>query len=174
VKCLSPEDAMIALKNILIATDFEEAADAALTYARALAQPFGATLHVLHVTGDIRLTATGAELYLTVDTDLQREVDEAARQRLADLVIDSDGSGPPTRTVVRTSNAPAAVIVQYARENAIDLIVMGTHGRRGMAHLLMGSVAERVVRTAPCPVLTVHHPEHEFVVPDALVAVAKA
>ena len=50
---------------------------------------------------------------------------------------------------------------------------MGTHGRGAMAHLLMGSVAERVVRTAPCPVLTVRHPEHEFVVPDALVAVAK-
>ena len=51
---------------------------------------------------------------------------------------------------------------------------MGTHGRGGVAHLLMGSVAERVVRTAPCPVLTVRHPEHEFVLPDALVAVAKA
>jgi nucleotide-binding universal stress UspA family protein len=54
------------------------------------------------------------------------------------------------------------------------LIVTGTNGRGGVAHLLMGSVAERVVRTAPCPVLTVRHPEHEFVIPDALVAVARA
>ena len=73
-----------------------------------------------------------------------------------------------------TSNAPAVAIVDYARRERIDLIVTGTHGRGAVAHLLMGSVAERVVRTAPCPVLTVRHPEHEFVVPDALVAVAKA
>jgi nucleotide-binding universal stress UspA family protein len=65
-------------------------------------------------------------------------------------------------------------IVGYAKENDVDLIIMGTHGRGAIAHLLMGSVAERVVRTAPCPVLTVRHPEHEFVLPDALAAVAKA
>ena len=69
-----------------------------------------------------------------------------------------------------TAISPAAAIVDYARREQIDLIVMGTHGRGGVAHLLMGSVAERVVRTAPCPVLTVRHPEHEFVLPDALVA----
>jgi nucleotide-binding universal stress UspA family protein len=65
-----------------------------------------------------------------------------------------------------------AVITQYATDERIDLIVMGTDGRRGVAHLLMGSVAERVVRAASCPVLTVHHPEHEFIIPDmpALVA----
>ena len=65
----------------------------------------------------------------------------------------------------------AATIVAYAREKDIDLIVVGTHGRGLAAHLLMGSVAERVVRTAPCPVLTVRHPQREFVTPDALVAV---
>ena len=73
-----------------------------------------------------------------------------------------------------TSNAPAAAIVDYAKDKRIDLIVAGTHGRGGVARLLLGSVTERVVRTAPCPVLTVRHPEHEFVIPDALVAVAKA
>jgi nucleotide-binding universal stress UspA family protein len=80
----------------------------------------------------------------------------------------------PTRQVLLSSHAPASTIVEYARQEGIDLIVTGTHGRGGVAHLLMGSVAERVVRTAPCPVLTVRHPEHEFVIPDALVAVAKA
>ena len=65
-------------------------------------------------------------------------------------------------------------IVNYAKEIGSDLIVMGTHGRGPMAHLLMGSVAERVVRLAGCPVLVVRHPEHGFVVPDALAVVAKA
>jgi nucleotide-binding universal stress UspA family protein len=73
-----------------------------------------------------------------------------------------------------TSAAPALAIVEYASANGIDLIVVGTHGRRAVAHLLMGSVAERVVRTAPCPVLTVRHPEHEFIRPDTLVAAAGA
>ena len=73
-----------------------------------------------------------------------------------------------------TSGAPASAIVDYANEARIDLIIMGTHGRGTVAHMLMGSVAERVVRTAPCPVLTVRHPEREFVLPDALAAVATA
>ena len=68
--------------------------------------------------------------------------------------------------------SPPAAIIQYARDHDIDLVVIGTHGRGPFSHLLMGSVAERVVRTAPCPVLTVHHPEHEFVFQEALVAVA--
>jgi nucleotide-binding universal stress UspA family protein len=70
--------------------------------------------------------------------------------------------------VVRTSNATAAAIVDYAKTLNADLIVMGTHGRGPVSHLFIGSVAERVVRTAPCPVLTVRHPEREFVAPDAL------
>jgi hypothetical protein len=68
----------------------------------------------------------------------------------------------------------AFAIVNQAKEAEIDLIVMGTHGRGGFGHLLMGSVAEKVVRSAPCPVLTVRHPEHEFVLPDALVAIARS
>jgi len=76
--------------------------------------------------------------------------------------------------VVRVSTSPALEIATYAREQKVDLVVMGTHGRGAMAKLLMGSVAERVVRTAPCPVLTVRHPQHEFVLPDALVAVSRA
>jgi nucleotide-binding universal stress UspA family protein len=69
--------------------------------------------------------------------------------------------------VLETSDSPAEEIVKYAKAHTIDLIVMGTHGRGAVAHLLMGSVAEKVVRTAPCAVLTVRHPQHEFVVPDA-------
>jgi nucleotide-binding universal stress UspA family protein len=105
--------------------------------------------------------------------DVQREVDAFARKELERLV-GSEGGGPPTKLLILTSNAPAGLIVQYAKNQQIDLIVMGTHGRKAIEHFLMGSVAEKVVRTAPCPVLTVRNPEREFVLADTLAARAKA
>ena len=164
---------MITLKNILVATDFSQPSDAAFSYGRALARTFNATLHVVHVVGHISSLIYGAEAYSVSIPELQEEIETAARKQMADLVVDSDGS-PLMRPVLLTSDAPAVAIVDYAGREHIDLIVTGTNGRGGMAHLLMGSVAERVVRTAPCPVLTVRHLEHEFVIPDALVAVTKA
>ena len=165
---------MITLKNILVATDFSEPSDAALTYGRALARSFNATLHVVHVVGNLSSVVYGAEAYTVDMPELQREIEDAARAQLAGRVVDNDEHPIPTRPVLLTSDAPAAAIVDYAGRERIDLIVTGTHGRGGVAHLLMGSVAERVVRTAPCPVLTVRHPEHEFVTADALVAVTRA
>ena len=165
---------MIRLERILVATDFGDAADAALAYGRELARNFGARLHVLHVAENVLTRAFGAEGYLHSYPELQGEIEDAARQQLDSMVSAEDRETLSARTVLLTSNMPAYTIVGYARDQNIDLIVMGTHGRKAFAHLLMGSVAERVVRTAPCPVLTVRHPEHEFVLPDALVAVAKA
>ena len=159
---------MIALKNILVATDFGDASDAAWTYGRALARTFGATLHVLHVTEDVSLNSFATEAYAASIPGLQREVDEEARKKLDALIADNDACGPSARAIVLSSTAPALAIVECAKDRAIDLIVVGTHGRGALAHLMMGSVAERVVRLAPCPVLTVRHPEHEFVYPDAL------
>lgn len=163
---------MIALRNVLIATDFGEAADVALAYARALASRFGATLHVLHVVESIYIAAVGPENYVAMAPQLQREVEKTAAKRLDELLIDSDRSGPPARPAILTSSAPASAIVDYARDHDIDLIVMGTHGRGALAHIVMGSVAESVVRLAPCPVLTVRHPEREFVRPDVPAPVA--
>jgi len=165
---------MITLKRILVATDFSEAADAALAYGRELARTVDARLDVLHVAANVFARAVGVEGYVAAYPQIQREVDDAARNQLDRLVTDEDRALLDARAVIRTSNSPAAEIVAYAREAGVDLIVMGTHGRGAMAQLLMGSVAERVVRTAPCPVLTVRHPEHEFVLPDALVAAARA
>ena len=165
---------MITLKNILVATDFSEPSDAALTYGRALARHFQATLHVVHVVGHVSSAVYGAEGFATSMPELQQEIENAARKQLDDLLVDNDEQPLPTRRVLATSNAPALAIVEYAGREHIDLIVTGTHGRGAVSHLLMGSVAERVARTAPCPVLTVRHPEHEFVVPDTLVAVAKS
>jgi nucleotide-binding universal stress UspA family protein len=164
---------MILLKNILVATDFGEASDVALTYGRALARTFEATLHVLHVAENVFTRSIGGDAYIAVFPDLQREIEGAALQRLSELLFDEDRTRLGAKAVCLASNTPAAAIVAYATDARIDLIVLGTHGRGAVAHLLMGSVAERVVRTASCPVLTVRRPEHEFVTPDALVAVAR-
>ena len=162
---------MIAMKNILVATDFGEAADNALVYGRELAQRFDATLHVLHVAENVYISAFGAETYASFAPDLQRELEEAAHKRLAEAIIDSDGSGPRTVPAVMTSSSPAFAIIDYAREHGIDLIIMGTHGRGALGHVLMGNVAERVVRLAPCPVLTIRQRERDFIRPDGLVPV---
>jgi nucleotide-binding universal stress UspA family protein len=163
---------MIALKNILVATDFGEASDAALTYGRALARCFNSTLHVLYVCENVFTRGLGSDAYVAVFPDLQKDVEDTSRKQLEELLTDQDRRDVNAKPVILTSNMPALAIVQYAKDAEIDLIVMGTHGRGAVAHLLMGSVAEKVVRTAPCPVLTVRHPEHDFIVPDTLAAVA--
>jgi len=164
---------MIALKNILVATDFGEAADAALAYGRELARTFDSALHVLNVADDVYVRL-GGDAYVAVLPDLQKDLEAEAKKQLDALLVDNDPTPLPIKKVVLTSSATAAAIVQYATDRNIDLIIVGTHGRGAVAHLLMGSVAERVVRTAPCPVLTVRHPEHDFVVPDALAVTAHA
>src|SRR4029453_11201549 len=101
-----------------------------------------------------------------VDPSLQRELEAGARQQLEAVISPEDRERRRARGIVLTSNSPAAAIVEEAEEEGVDLIVLGTHGRGAIGHLLVGSVAERVVRTASCPVLTVRHPEHEFVVAE--------
>jgi nucleotide-binding universal stress UspA family protein len=164
---------MVTLKRILVATDFGEAADVALSYGRELARTFGASLDVLHVADNVGARAFAGDGYVVAYPELQREIEEAAARQLDAIICDEDRAVLGARPIIRTATSAALAIVDYAREAHVDLIIMGTHGRGAMAHLLMGSVAEKVVRTAPCPVLTVRHPEHEFVLPDALVAVAK-
>ena len=162
---------MVTLKKVLVATDFGEASAAALRYGRAIAMAFGAKLHLLHVTEDLALGAfSGVEGYATFPAGVQEDIDRAERQQTEALLTENDRRWLNAEAVTITSERTAATIVKYARENAIDLIVVGTHGRRAFARLMMGSVAERVVRTAPCPVLTIHSLQHEFVAPDVDVA----
>ena len=166
---------MIALKQILVATDFSEPSTSALAYGRELARSFGAALTVLHVADDTMSRAYGIDGgVLLTEPELQRQLEADALTDVNALISDEERVQLQARGVVLSSTAPAAAIVAYAHDSHIDLIVMGTHGRSGFAHLLMGSVSERVALTASCPVLTVRHPEHEFVLPDALVAVTKA
>ena len=165
---------MIALKKVLVASDFSEPSDAALAYGRELARSFGAQLVVLHVVENLLTHVVGGDGFVLTDPDLQAAVEAEGKKRVDSLISDEDRLVLRAQGVIVTSNAPAIAIVDYAKSSAINLIVIGTHGRGAMAHLLMGSVAEHVVRIAPCPVLTVRHPEREFVLPDALMAVTKA
>jgi len=154
---------MLDIKNVLVATDFSEWSDAAIIYARALAGTFGARLHILHA---VEFVATADVMGVAVP-DLYKGVESAARQQLEGLISETDREIFGARPVLVTGGTPAQAIIDYAKKAEIDLIVLGTHGRRGLSHMVMGSVAERVVRLAPCPVLTVRQPEREFVVPRA-------
>ncbi|HUF46920.1 MAG TPA: universal stress protein [Vicinamibacterales bacterium] len=159
---------MIQLKHILVATDFSEPSGVALDYGRELSRAFGATLHVVHAVDLLaaRLPMTQGHGY---DVDhLQKEVEEAGREALGRLVTDEDRAKLHARPVVVSGLSAWDAILDYARDHVVDLIVIGTHGRSALSRLMMGSVAERIVRTSPCPVLTVRHPEHEFLRPDAL------
>ena len=158
---------MVTLKKVLVATDFGEASAAALRYGRAIATALGAKLYLLHVTEDLALSAfSGVEGYATFPAEVQEDLERTEWQHTEALLTENDRRELNAEAVTLTGTRTAATIVEYARTNAIDLIVIGTHGRRAFARLMMGSVAERVVRTAPCPVLTVHSLQHEFVVPD--------
>ncbi len=162
---------MIALKQVLVPTDFSEPSDAALAYGRELARAFGAKLHVLHVAESLMTTA-GIEYFSASLPEVQAGIEEAARKKLQTIITAQDREELQAEVAVRTWTSPAAGILEYAKEEDIDLIVMGTHGRGAMSRFLIGSVAERVVRTAPCPVLTVHRPEHDFLAPDVVALVA--
>ncbi len=155
-------DVVITLRRILVPIDFSPHSEQALKYAVALAEKFEAQLFLVHAFQDLTIYQTEvvsgappimppvAQLTASARGDMDRLVEEKQLQRF----------NAQTQIV---EGAPVEEIVDHAKEKDIDLIVMGTHGRGWLAHALMGSVAEKVVRKAPCPVLTVRLAEHEFV-----------
>lgn len=149
---------MVRITRILVPTDFSDTSDAALRYARTLADTFGASLHLIHAFDDpYAAGALAPEVYGTIPEELRESALRAAETNLRERLPEVDQERlRGSREIVM--GAPAPAIVKYATGNDVDLIVMGTHGRGGVAHLLLGSVAEKVVRTAPCPVLTVREP----------------
>ena len=151
---------MIALKQILVATDFSEPSEVALKYGQDLARSYGATLHVMHVIEDMG-AYYGAEVGFAL-ADVERNVEAAVRRELDATIARHADKLNVVATVKRATNA-AHAITAYATANPIDLLIVGTHGRGAMSRFLMGSVAERVVRSAPCPVLTVRARERDFV-----------
>lgn len=145
---------MRPLARMLVPTDFSSPSDLALEYAADMASRYGASIHLLHVMEDPALTAAYPDVYFVEFPALRQEMIEDAERRLAESLTQRVPANVKTTTHVVTGR-PARVIAQEATDRGIDLIVMGTHGRGGLAHLMLGSVAERVLRMAPCPVLTV-------------------
>jgi len=155
---------MVPIRRILFPTDFSEHAEYAWPFALQFAQEFGAEVHLLHVVAPPpRLTEAYSlqfdpEKFAAVLTaEAHASLDRLVRAAAKDSTI---GFRPEVRIGVDFHE-----IIDYARKQEIDLIVMATHGRTGLAHALVGSVAEKVVRKAPCPVLTVKHPTMKFEMP---------
>lgn len=152
---------MITLKNLLVPTDFSDHSFAAAEYAVELAQRFKAKIHILHVVEEPVATIPLLEVYGAPS----REEYEAAAQAMLDNWPLPDGAEECEVERRLHHGTPFVQILHDARDHDIDLIVMGSHGRGMMAHLLLGSVAEKVVRKAACPVLTIRPEDHQFVHP---------
>jgi nucleotide-binding universal stress UspA family protein len=153
----------LQIGKIICAVDFSEYSDHALRYALYFAKTFGADLQVLHV---VELPFLPSYSLAGVP-DLSipsEEIEEAARKKLGELVTKCRAEYAKVEGQVRTGTA-FVEIIGYAREVEADLIIVGTHGRTGLRHMLIGSVAEKIVRKAPCPVLSVKHPHHRFEMP---------
>lgn len=142
-------------KNILLPTDGSQGVARALDCAVAIALKFGAKIHVLHVIEVVWLVFNYPEYSGLIDERIGDKLREGGVQIVEDTVESIRAAGIEAVEGSVREGSPAEVILQYARENAIDLIVMGTHGRRGLNRLLLGSVAEEVVRRSEVPVLTV-------------------
>ena len=146
---------MLEIKRILVPTDFSAASELALRYGQEMAKTFGATLNVFHVADDpVLFAATTSDKY-------RSEAIGKSNKMLEDML---SGSLDKVEDVQFSSKCGTAAteIVDYAKDTQIDLIIMGSHGHSAIASMLLGSVAEHVVRHSPCPVMTVRSPQHEF------------
>ena len=155
---------MIDLHRILVPIDFSKHSQNALNYAVAFAEKFGAEIYLLNVVQDLALFIPDAVTAVPPISPPVEQLTAAARSALNDAILKMPLQNIPHQAEVR-EGTPFYEIIQFAKEKSIDLIVMGTHGHSGLVHVLLGSVTEKVVRKAPCPVLTVRDPEHEFVHP---------
>ena len=153
----------IRIQKILLPTDFSTYSATATKYACELATKFDAELHLLH-TLETHLSSTPS---FGFGLDLPKYITEskAAAEKALTSVLDPQWSAGRKIVHALAEGSPKVEIISYARKHDIDLIVLATHGRSGLAHVIIGSVAESVVRTAPCPVLTVRPEGHQFVMP---------
>jgi nucleotide-binding universal stress UspA family protein len=147
------------ISRILVPVDFSPHSDLALRYVIPLAGRLGASVHLLHVVEPLpALALTGESLYLPDVAELEARIMADAERQIGKSRAIVSAAGPAVTAEIASGHA-AAEIVRTAGLRKCDLIVMGTHGRTGLAHMFMGSVAEKVTRVAPCPVLTVREAE---------------
>ena len=152
---------MIRLQRILVPTDFSDSARHALTYGTSFAREYRAELLLLHVV-EIVPVGYATDLFPAPMAAVFQEVSAYARAEIAKLAAVVRERGVSTRELV-AQGKPSAEIVRAARDEEVDMIVLGTHGKGMLDKALFGSTTERVVRRAPCPVLTCRLKEHEFV-----------
>jgi nucleotide-binding universal stress UspA family protein len=146
---------MLKIENILYPTDFSDNSMEALRYATSLAEKFGACLHIIHVT----LAAGQYMAYSSVSSYIPDSMVATERKNLESnlMKLPAKKLGTPKSVKHKVlEGIPLVEIMSYIKKNKIDMVVMGTHGHTGFKHLVMGSVAENVVRKSPVPVLTVH------------------
>jgi nucleotide-binding universal stress UspA family protein len=146
------------IKKILFASDFSEGSAHALPYAVDLAKKYGAKLFLLHVVYDVAKTTGWYVPHVSID-EIYRDMEKGAKSELEKMFIDEMRGFKDIEHVV-LKGIPYEEISSFAGDNKIDLIVLGTHGRKGIDRMLFGSTAEQVVRNAPCPVLSVRLPLH--------------
>jgi len=145
---------MPEIKKILFPIDFSESTNKLLPYVITFAQKFTSTIHLLYVVRDLNYLS-GFHVPHTSLLGMEEEIVRSATKKM-EVIIEEDLKGyPDVVTKVKVGDA-ANEIITYAKEQGIDLILMGTHGRKGLEHALFGSVAERVVKNSPVPVLTVN------------------
>ena len=149
---------MIEIQKILIPTDFSEYSQHAVKYAVALAQSFKAKLYVVHVWEQSIVAAPTETFYVEIWVEAEKSEKERLNQVTQGLRTEGIDAEP-----VFVPGTAYIEIVKTAKELDVDLITLATHGRTGLSHLVFGSTAEKIIRLAPCPVLVVKHPEHEFV-----------
>ena len=145
---------MIEIHSILAPTDFSAHSEKAVRYACGLAERVGAELHLLHILSEILPAGPDPLLMPVMPPEYYQENEDRAKETLNSLLDSAWGTPRSIVTAVRWGS-PVEAIVAYAVDNRIDLVVIATHGRTGLSHVLLGSVAERIVREAPCPVLTI-------------------
>jgi nucleotide-binding universal stress UspA family protein len=152
---------MSDIHEILVAIDFSEGSKAALEQAAFIAEQVGANLHVLHVWQVPEFVPPNLGSGGPALAALGKLVESHANEELAKFVADARTRGITVSHAFTELGVPSSTIVEVARRQKYELVVMGTNGRTGLAHALVGSVAERVVRRAPCPVVTVREPAAE-------------
>lgn len=155
---------MIKIEKILFPTDFSEHSKHAFGYALSFAKEYGAKIYMLHVIEDVQYLANAYMFDVPMMpsfADMEQERTKEMQEFIDREVTDSDiGIEMEVR-----HGRPFVEIIQAARDKEVDLIVTATHGRGGLEHVLFGSTAEKVVRKAPCPVLSIRLPGHEFSMP---------